>query len=262
MLGLDRGFPESKKTTPISGGQAQPKERVHQITILLVRGDSSDLPPGLRDDLRSWGFCVTGGNSFDALRRADLENTDLILLNFGAFGSADPESVKMLRDRYRRPVICLVPYPTEIELDEAWEVRTDFLLFKPLSAREMTTRVLLLLKEQGVPGALFPVDRAALAPRLEMDERNQAVVCEGLEYRLTGREYALLSLLASDPGRAFSADDILESVWSGSSRATVADVHQAIYALRKKIEWDRRNPRFVITVPSIGYMLAEDLRIF
>ena len=68
---------------------------------------------------------------------------------------------------------------------------------------------------------------------------------------------ATAALAATDAGRLYAIDEILAAVWSGSRRATASGVHQSVYALRREIETDPRNPRFVATVPPMGYKLGQ-----
>jgi DNA-binding response OmpR family regulator len=81
------------------------------------------------------------------------------------------------------------------------------------------------------------------------------VLVDGRAIHLTPKEFALLTLLASDPGRVFSKAEIIAAVWPGERGYGANDVHQCVRHLRAKIEPDAGHPRWVETVPGFGYRL-------
>ncbi len=95
-------------------------------------------------------------------------------------------------------------------------------------------------------------------PELIVDNTGKRVLLHGAEVKLSPKEYELLHLLASEPGRVFSNEEILQAVWAGRQWATAQDVKQYIYFIRKKLETDPENPRFIITVRGFGYKLNLD----
>ncbi len=96
---------------------------------------------------------------------------------------------------------------------------------------------------------------SASPPALVLDDAAKRVLLRGREVELSPREYELLRLLASAPGRVFSDREILEAVWKGQGFATAKDVKQYIYLLRRKLEQDPRNPELILTVRGFGYKL-------
>lgn len=90
---------------------------------------------------------------------------------------------------------------------------------------------------------------------LQIDDLSKRVFINGAEIKLSPKEYELLRLLASEPGRVFSNEEILQAVWVGRQWATAQDVKQYIYFLRKKLEDDPEQPRYIITVRGFGYKL-------
>lgn len=93
-----------------------------------------------------------------------------------------------------------------------------------------------------------------------IDDVSKRVFLNGVEVKLSPKEYELLRLLASEPGRVFSNEEILKNVWAGSRWATAQDVKQYVYFLRKKLEADPENPKFIITVRGFGYKLNPDTK--
>jgi len=91
---------------------------------------------------------------------------------------------------------------------------------------------------------------------LIIDDVRKEVRLEDRTVSLSPKEYRLLKLLASSPGRVFPAREILAELWPGSPYATRQDVQKYVYLLRRKIERDSKNPRLVLTSRGFGYRLA------
>lgn len=97
--------------------------------------------------------------------------------------------------------------------------------------------------------------RTAPAGALQIDDVSKRVLVNGAEVKLSPKEYDLLRLLASAPGRVFSNEEILQVIWAGRQWATAQDVKQYIYFLRKKLEADPDRPHYIVTVRGFGYKL-------
>ncbi len=95
-------------------------------------------------------------------------------------------------------------------------------------------------------------------PILQLDDTAKRVLLRGEEVELSPREYELIKLLASAPGRVFSNREILEAVWKGRGFATASDVKQYIYLLRRKLEEDPSHPKLILTVRGFGYKLNPE----
>jgi two-component system, OmpR family, response regulator MtrA len=77
----------------------------------------------------------------------------------------------------------------------------------------------------------------------------------------TPREYALLRLLAAEPGRVFSAQEIIERAWATEKFVSSEDVKKYIYLVRQKIERDPQNPQIILTVRGFGYKFVPRLSV-
>ena len=92
---------------------------------------------------------------------------------------------------------------------------------------------------------------------LVIDKRRHEVIREGERIDLTPLEFQILELLASEPGRAWSRNDLLDRVWSTEYEGYQRNIDPHINRLRKKLETDPKNPRYVLTVRGVGYKLNE-----
>jgi hypothetical protein len=94
----------------------------------------------------------------------------------------------------------------------------------------------------------------AVDPQLPIvDDLQKLVRFRGRQIRLTRKEFTLFKLLASEPGRVFSSEEIIELAWPGKKRASAEDVQQYIHLLRRKIETNPKQPQLIVTVSGFGY---------
>jgi two-component system, OmpR family, alkaline phosphatase synthesis response regulator PhoP len=166
-------------------------------------------------------------------------------------GSAGPALTEV-------PVIMLTARDDETSVVVGLEVGADDYVTKPFRPRELVSRVRAHLRRQH-----FFTKRAANEsrklefPGLEVDLFRRRVVSSGNLVELTAKEFEVLALLASHPGRVYSREHIMRHLWNGDffGEPRAADVH--VQHIRSKIEPDPKNPRYVQTVRGIGYRFAE-----
>jgi DNA-binding response OmpR family regulator len=157
------------------------------------------------------------------------------------------------------PVLMLTARDDETSVVVGLEVGADDYVTKPFSPRELVSRVRAHLRRQRLDArrASEGDARRLLFPGLEMDLLRRRVVAGGEQVFLTAKEFDVLALLASSPGRVYSREQIMRHLWDGDffGEARAADVH--VQHIRKKIEPDPKDPRFVQTVRGAGYRFAE-----
>ena len=138
------------------------------------------------------------------------------------------------------------------------EVGADDYVTKPFRPRELVSRVRAHLRRQRfLPRSATGETRKLEFPGLEVDLFRRRVLCSGNPVEFTAKEFDVLALLASSPGRVYSREQIMRHLWDGDfyGEARAADVH--VQHIRKKIEPDPKNPRYVQTVRGIGYRFAD-----
>jgi DNA-binding response OmpR family regulator len=155
------------------------------------------------------------------------------------------------------PVIMLTARDDETSVIVGLEVGADDYVTKPFSPRELVSRVRAHLRRRRLDARAGEEERRLEFPGLKLDLLRREVVADGRQVALTAKEFEVLSLLASYPGRVYSREQIMRHLWGGEffGEARAADVH--VQHIRKKVEPDPKNPRYVQTVRGAGYRFAE-----
>jgi DNA-binding response OmpR family regulator len=166
------------------------------------------------------------------------------------------EVCKILRRISDVYIFMLTAKSTLSDKIEGLNIGADEYLTKPLSPRELTARVNALFRRVGSSNDnILSFDN----DKLIIDSDKRLVKLSGGEINLTPNEFDILHMLASNKGKVFTREGIIERVFGidfdGSDR--IIDVH--IKNLRKKIEEDTKAPRYIITVTKIGYKFGDEL---
>lgn len=224
-------------------------------TILVV-DDEERLRSLLRAYLTHEGFHVlTAADGEEALRVANQEKPDLIILDLMMPKMDGYQFMRLYRERHQTPIIVLTAKVEEADAVLGLEMGADDYVTKPFSPRLLVARVRAVLRRTGLNAPQPEVLRAA---DIVLDRGSRRVSVGGRAVELTPSEFDLLSALMSAPGRVFSRAELLDHVqgvyYEGYERSI--DVH--IRNLRAKIEPNPRSPRYIETVYGIGYRFAAE----
>lgn len=223
--------------------------------ILLVE-DEKTLAKALKFSLEKEGFMVeVAYDGEEALQALAHEAPDLLILDLMLPKVDGYEVCRRLRRSSDLPIIMLTARNEDIDKILGLELGADDYMTKPFNTRELLARIKAILRRTG---------QAELAGRktirmgeLQVDLIRHRVTVEEREIPLTAREYALLSFLASNPGRVYSREQLLEEVWGYDfcGDARTVDVH--IRHLREKMENQPAEPHYILTVWGTGYKFRE-----
>jgi len=156
------------------------------------------------------------------------------------------------------PVIMLTARDDETSVVVGLEVGADDYVTKPFSPRQLVSRVRAHLRRQHLSSRPSSAEQRKLEfPGLAIDLLRREVLVGSRPIELTSREFEVLALLASHPGRVYGREEIMAHLWGGDFYGEVraADVH--VQHIRKKIEPDPKNPRFIETMRGVGYRFVE-----
>jgi two-component system alkaline phosphatase synthesis response regulator PhoP len=228
------------------------------MTTVLVVDDETNLVELVKGYLEREGFVVAA--AFDGPSAVDLARTlrpDLVVLDLMLPGFDGLEVCRRLRQFTDAYVLMLTARAEEIDRIVGLEVGADDYLTKPFSPRELVARVKAMLRRprgKSLDGSESPP--VLRFGRLTIDEARHEVELGDVAVPLTPREFALLTALASHPGRVFTRAQLLEHVWGAEYYDEhVVDVHVA--NLRHKLSDDSAHPAIVETVRGVGYRFAQ-----
>jgi len=230
--------------------------------LLLIVDDDPAIRQGLARELALAGYDTLAaadgaeGQTLFAEERPDLVITDLAMPR--ADGLALIAAVRRID---RTPLVVLSVRGEEEDKVRALDLGADDYVGKPFSTRELLARVRAQLRRSRLSGPAGPPAPAVLRfPDLEIDLPRRTVTQGGREVRLTPTELAILELLAGQAGRPVTIRQIIGAVWRGAPATTADTVRVHVGALRRKLEPDPANPRYIGTEPWVGYrFLAEPI---
>lgn len=183
-----------------------------------------------------------------ALQAFHREEPDALLLDLMIPPPDGWEVLHYVRGQSAIPIVVITARDATDDVVRALQMGADDYVVKPMKLREVEARLAAALRRHR-PLAL------KIGP-LEIDDRRKEVRLRGERIELSPKEYELLKLLASEPGRVFSDREILESVWPEGSLASSTDVKRYIHLLRRKVEEAPKQPKLILTVKGFGYKLA------
>ena len=230
----------------------------HQPSVLVVDDDSL-VRKAIRLTCEAEGYAVTeverGNDALDAVEavRPDLVLLDLMLPDQSGFDVCR----EIRRAGHRMPVIILSAKNEEIDVVLGLEIGADDYIQKPFRPRELLARLAAHLRKVNEPVARNGEGRRLVFRGLVIDTAERRLIRDGDEIALTHTEFDLVAFLAAHAGEVLSRDRILASVW-GYERpieTRVIDVH--VRNLRRKIEPDPTQPRYILAVPGIGYRFTN-----
>jgi two-component system alkaline phosphatase synthesis response regulator PhoP len=227
---------------------------------LMIVDDDFEMRTLLAEYFRRLGFEVAEKESAAAaLQTVTTESFDCFILDVSMPEMSGIELLKKLRDRgIDTPALFLTAHDMLDDKVAGFEAGADDYLAKPFSPRELEYRIEALLRRgQTAKQDGGDEDRMEIGD-LVVDKRRHEVSRGGARIDLTPLEFQILELLASEPGRAWSRNDLLDRVWSTEYEGYQRNIDPHINRLRKKLEGDPKNPHYVLTVRGVGYKLNEN----
>ncbi len=223
--------------------------------VLLI-DDDVKLCDLLKTYLAGHGFALAAANTAqEGLRLLRNNEYVMVLLDIMLPDGDGLEVCKKIRAGSPVPVVMLTARGADEDKIIGLELGADDYLAKPFNPRELVARMKAVLRRRG--GGLAEEDQKIEYPDFMLDPADQKLIVRGKEVELTSAEFRLLKVLASNPGRVFTRERLMDLVqgrdFDGMDRSI--DVH--ISRLRTKIEADPRKPRWIKTVWGTGYRFEK-----
>ena len=226
---------------------------------LMIVDDDAEMRALLAEYFRRLGFDVAEKESgAAALQTVATDRFDCFILDVAMPEMSGIELLKKMRDRgIDTPTLFLTAHDLLDDKVAGFEAGADDYLAKPFSPRELEYRIEALLRRRAGGKQNENDDRLEIGD-LVVDRRRHEVSRAGARIDLTPLEFQILDLLASEPGRAWSRNDLLDRVWSTEYEGYQRNIDPHINRLRKKLENDPKDPHYVLTVRGVGYKLNEN----
>jgi two-component system KDP operon response regulator KdpE len=223
--------------------------------ILLV-DDEISIQRTVAPLLRARGYDVEiAGTGADALRLAGEHPPDLIILDLGLPDLEGTEVCRRIRDRSEVPIVVLSARGAEADKVNALDRGADDYVTKPFGPEELLARIRVALRRVKADETQQTGVVRAGAIRLDFDRRR--VLRDDVEIRLTPKEFDLLALLIRNQGRVLTHRTILKAIWGPNAVEQPEHLWTLVAQLRKKIERDATNPRYLLSEPWVGYRFAS-----
>ena len=191
----------------------------------------------------------------DALSSYQTEHPDLVVLDLGLPDINGLDVTRALRKIGNTPIIILTARGEETDKLVGLELGADDYMVKPFSPKELVARARAVLRRaestSGDPAHVLQVDD------LSIDPSRMRVTLSGQQIELTITEFQLLHTLASQPGRIFTRAQLLDAVRGMAVESYERAIDAHIKNLRRKIEPEPRDPRYIHTVYGVGYKFAD-----
>lgn len=218
--------------------------------LLLVIDDDPAIRELLARELSLAGFeTLAAADGLQGIERFEQHRPDLVITDLAMPRADGLAVIAAVRRTDATPILVLSVRSEEEDKVRALDLGADDYVTKPFSLRELLARVRTLLRR----GRREAVPEVLRFPDLEIDRARRLVTQGGREVRLTPTELAILELLASQAGRPVTLRQIVGTVWRGAPATTADTVRVHVGSLRRKLEPDPSDPRYIGTEPWVGY---------
>jgi len=230
-----------------------------KTTRILLVDDEQPVQKLLTYPLEKEGYeVVQARDGQEALSQFEQGRFDLVVLDIMLPRMDGLEVCRRLRATSSVPIIMLTAKTEEIDKVLGLELGADDYITKPFSMREFRSRVRAALRRAEMAPAPGDEEDPLARGELRIDFAKRTTEVRGEPVALTYVEFEILSALARHPGRVFTRDVLLESVWGDSDYRDPRTVDVHIRHLREKIERDPRNPEYLLTVRGVGYRFRDE----
>ena len=225
---------------------------------ILIVEDDKEIREGVQIYLQSQGYQVfQAADGVEGLEIIEKEEIHLAIVDIMMPRMDGIRMTMKLREKYDFPVIMLSAKSEEVDKITGLNIGADDYVTKPFTPMELMARVNSPLRRyRKFLEKLTPKDNVHVIGGLEINEDTVEVSVDGVPVKMTPIEYKILLLLAKNPGRVFSSEEIYERVWQEKAINTdTIMVH--VRNIREKIELDPKNPKYLKVVWGVGYKIDK-----
>ena len=226
------------------------------ITVLIVEDDKYNMSL-LNIYTRDEGYkTVSAISGKEALALYHSNNPDIILLDLGLPDMDGMDIIRQIREKSNIPIIVISAREEEREKIRALDLGADDYMTKPFHVGELLARI--RVAQRKLNTITNPTNTETFtSDYLTVDYTKGLVFVDGEEVHLTPMEYKLLRLLIANRGKVLTHNYILNQIWGYGETSDAKSLRVFMASLRRKIERDKANPRFILTQVGIGYRFVE-----
>lgn len=224
--------------------------------LILIIEDNTDLAVGLRNNLEIEGYrVVTAADGPTGLAATRRDRPDLVVLDIMLPGQDGFHILQSLRrEGFETPILILTARGAESDKVRGLKLGADDYMTKPFGVLEFLARVeALLRRSHGIAAKDGPIQFGPI----HIDPAARTVRRDDHDVQLTPKEFDLLLALAMADGRTLSRETLMQTVWGYQAGVLSRTVDTHMLELRRKLEPDPANPRYLLTIRSVGYRLAR-----
>jgi len=224
---------------------------------ILIVDDELAIIKFLRANLETKGFDVIAAmDGAEALETVERELPDLVILDIMMPKMGGFEVCRRLREWSQIPIIMLSARGDEGDKVKCLDLGSDDYITKPFGAHELIARVRAVLRRTEAAGTI-PTQTSFTSGDLQINFAQRRVTIADKEVKLTPTEYSLLQEFVLNAGNVLTHTYLLNKVWGLEYREEREYLHVFIRRLRAKLESDPTNPRYIMTVPGVGYQFID-----
>jgi two-component system KDP operon response regulator KdpE len=225
---------------------------------ILVVDDDPAILRLLSTNLKARGYeVITATDGEESLEAMQKDFIDLLILDIMMPKVDGVEVCRRIREWSDIPIIILSARGDENDKVKCLELGADDYMTKPFGIGELIARIRTAFRHRGDP-TVAPAQINFTCDGLEINFAKRRVTVNGKEITLTPTEYSLLQQLAVNSNKVLTHSMLLQSVWGNEYSSEKEYLRVFVGRLRRKLEPDPKNPRYIQTIPGVGYHLAKD----
>lgn len=222
--------------------------------ILLV-DDEIELANMIKGYLKNEGFDVVSKNTYASGKETfDKENFDAFILDINLPDGSGLDLCKYIRDKSNLPIIMLSARTGDVDKIMGLGLGSDDYITKPFSASVLSARIRAHINRyKRLLNSSSETSKKKRFRDLVIDDEAYEVYVNNIKIDLTAKEFQILNLLASNPNRVYTKEQLFDQIWGFSDFGDINTVTVHIRKIRMKIEKDSKNPEYLKTVWGVGY---------
>ena len=221
-----------------------------KASTILVVDDEPQIRRVMRATLTAEGYAIVEArDGQEALVKFRSERPDLIILDMNMPGLDGVEACREIRSSSSVPIIMLTVRSAEKDKVRALDAGADDYVVKPFGIQELLARIRATLRRSGGEEA----EEAVTSRELNLDFEKRVITVRGKQVHLTPKEFELLRHLVANAGKPVSHRRLLQAVWGPDYGEETESLRVVVNQLRKKIEVDPAEPKYILTEPWVGY---------